>query len=150
MTGIMTRPVMSSHSRLCQRLQRRFAGQLHLLPPGVPDQSSMRDAMGALRAGGADVGGGLRIVRQLVLERLLRLDCDEQAPLQQVTQVMTDLAEFALEQACAQAQRDLDESHGNPCAPGDERAQLWIVGMGKLGARELNVSSDIDLIYIYD
>jgi glutamate-ammonia-ligase adenylyltransferase len=29
-------------------------------------------------------------------------------------------------------------------------AQLWIVGMGKLGAAELNVSSDIDLIYIYD
>ena len=27
---------------------------------------------------------------------------------------------------------------------------LWIVGMGKLGARELNVSSDIDLIYVYD
>ncbi len=26
---------------------------------------------------------------------------------------------------------------------------LWIVGMGKLGARELNVSSDIDLIYVY-
>jgi glutamate-ammonia-ligase adenylyltransferase len=31
-----------------------------------------------------------------------------------------------------------------------EKAQLWVVGMGKLGARELNVSSDIDLIYVYD
>jgi glutamate-ammonia-ligase adenylyltransferase len=30
------------------------------------------------------------------------------------------------------------------------RANLWVVGMGKLGARELNVSSDIDLIYVYD
>ena len=28
--------------------------------------------------------------------------------------------------------------------------QLWIIGMGKLGARELNVSSDIDLIYVYE
>jgi glutamate-ammonia-ligase adenylyltransferase len=27
---------------------------------------------------------------------------------------------------------------------------MWVIGMGKLGARELNVSSDIDLIYIYD
>ncbi|MCU0956941.1 MAG: bifunctional [glutamate--ammonia ligase]-adenylyl-L-tyrosine phosphorylase/[glutamate--ammonia-ligase] adenylyltransferase, partial [Hydrogenophaga sp.] len=26
----------------------------------------------------------------------------------------------------------------------------WVIGMGKLGARELNVSSDIDLIYVYD
>jgi [glutamine synthetase] adenylyltransferase / [glutamine synthetase]-adenylyl-L-tyrosine phosphorylase len=33
---------------------------------------------------------------------------------------------------------------------GERRAQLWVVGMGKLGARELNVSSDIDLIYVYD
>ena len=29
-------------------------------------------------------------------------------------------------------------------------AQFWVVGMGKLGACELNVSSDIDLIYVYD
>jgi len=28
--------------------------------------------------------------------------------------------------------------------------QLWVIGMGKLGARELNVSSDIDLIYVYE
>jgi glutamate-ammonia-ligase adenylyltransferase len=27
---------------------------------------------------------------------------------------------------------------------------FWVVGMGKLGARELNVSSDIDLIYVYE
>jgi glutamate-ammonia-ligase adenylyltransferase len=31
-----------------------------------------------------------------------------------------------------------------------ERAEFWVIGMGKLGARELNVSSDIDLIYVYD
>jgi glutamate-ammonia-ligase adenylyltransferase len=30
------------------------------------------------------------------------------------------------------------------------QAQVCIIGMGKLGARELNVSSDIDLIYVYD
>ena len=28
--------------------------------------------------------------------------------------------------------------------------EFWIVGMGKLGARELNVSSDIDLVYVYE
>ena len=31
-----------------------------------------------------------------------------------------------------------------------QRIEFWIVGMGKLGARELNVSSDIDLIYVYE
>ena len=27
---------------------------------------------------------------------------------------------------------------------------FWVMGMGKLGARELNVSSDIDLVYVYE
>ncbi len=150
MTGIMTRAALSPHSRLCQRVQRRYASELHLLPPGVPDQTTMTQALTALCAMGNDLGSALRIIRQLVLERLLRLDCDQQAALQQITQAMTDLAEFSLGQACTQVQQALEQSHGAPLASSGERAQLWIVGMGKLGARELNVSSDIDLIYVYD
>jgi glutamate-ammonia-ligase adenylyltransferase len=37
-----------------------------------------------------------------------------------------------------------------PRDAGGQRIDFWIVGMGKLGARELNVSSDIDLIYVYE
>ena len=44
----------------------------------------------------------------------------------------------------------LDALYGAPQAEGGGRARMWVVGMGKLGARELNVSSDIDLIYVYD
>ncbi|WP_296499333.1 bifunctional [glutamate--ammonia ligase]-adenylyl-L-tyrosine phosphorylase/[glutamate--ammonia-ligase] adenylyltransferase [Rhodoferax sp.] len=146
----MTRPTLSSHSRFGQRVRRRYENQLHLLPAGVPDQAAMALTFEALQALGNDTGSALRTTRQLVLERLLCLDCDEQAPLRQVTQAMTDLAEFALKRACAQVQLTLDEAHGAPCTPDGTRAQLWIVGMGKLGARELNVSSDIDLIYVYD
>ena len=146
----MTRPALSSHSRFCQRVQRRYETQLHLLPAGVPDPAAMALAYAALKADGCDSGGALRTTRQLVLERLAALDCDQQAPLRQITQAMTDLAEFALGVACAEVQQTLDQAHGAPATPEGERAQLWIVGMGKLGARELNVSSDIDLIYIYD
>ena len=146
----MTRPALSSHSRFGQRIRRRFEGQLHLLPPGIPGPAALAQTFAALRAGGLDCGSALRSTRQLVLERLLCLDCDEQAPLRQVTQAMTDLAEFALNQACAQVQQTLDQAHGSPRSESGERTQLWVVGMGKLGARELNVSSDIDLIYIYD
>jgi len=110
----------------------------------------MAQTFEALQALGLDTSSALRTTRQLVLERLLCLDCDEQAPLRQVTQAMTDLAEFALKQAAAQVQQTLDQAHGSPRAPDGTRAQLWVVGMGKLGARELNVSSDIDLIYVYD
>lgn len=150
MTGIMTRHAWSSHSRFGQRIRRRYESQLHLLPPGLPDQASMAQVFDALQSLGLDTGSALRTTRQLVLERLLELDCDEQAPLQQITQAMTDLAEFALRKACAEVQQTLDQTYGAPGTPEGARAELWIVGMGKLGARELNVSSDIDLIYVYD
>ncbi len=146
----MTCPALSSHSRLGQRVRRRFEGQMHLLPPGLPDQSAMAQTFDALRRLGNESGAALRTLRQLVLERLLCLDCDARATLGQVTQAMTGLAEFALGVACAQVQQMLDQNHGAPTAPGGARAQLWVLGMGKLGARELNVSSDIDLIYVYD
>jgi glutamate-ammonia-ligase adenylyltransferase len=83
-------------------------------------------------------------------KRLARLDCDEQAPLATITRAVTELAEFALDTACTQAFAELDALHGAPRGPDGQRAELWVVGMGKLGARELNVSSDIDLIYLYD
>jgi glutamate-ammonia-ligase adenylyltransferase len=110
----------------------------------------MAQTLEALLATGADLGSALRVTRQLVLERLLCLDCDQQAPLQQITQAMTDLAEFTLKHACTHVQQQLDLAHGVPLTAEGDRAQLWVVGMGKLGARELNVSSDIDLIYVYD
>ncbi|HEY9023947.1 MAG TPA: bifunctional [glutamate--ammonia ligase]-adenylyl-L-tyrosine phosphorylase/[glutamate--ammonia-ligase] adenylyltransferase, partial [Burkholderiaceae bacterium] len=67
-----------------------------------------------------------------------------------VTTAVTELAELALDIACAEATRLLDAEHGAPLGPEGQRAQLWVVGMGKLGARELNVSSDIDLVYVYE
>ena len=141
---------LSGYSRFAQRLRRRYASELALLPPGLPGRDAMDAAYARLRERGENVSAALRIVRQLVLERLLTLDCDAGAPLADVTGAMTVLAEFALDAACMHAQGELDEVHGAPQAPGGARAQLWVIGMGKLGARELNVSSDIDLIYVYD
>jgi glutamate-ammonia-ligase adenylyltransferase len=146
----MTRQPFSSHSRFAQRVQRRYEQQLHLLPVGVPDQASMAALCQALLTQGFDLGAALRITRQLVLERLLQLDCDEKTPLASITQSMTDLAEFALSQACSEVERTQNLKHGAPCTPAGTSAKLWVMGMGKLGAWELNVSSDIDLIYIYD
>jgi glutamate-ammonia-ligase adenylyltransferase len=143
-------PTFFAFTFRAQRLRRRYAGELALLPPGAHARS-MAVAYEALRASrGLDVPSALRVLRQLVLERLMVLDCDQQAPLATVTSAVTELAEFALDIACSQAFHDLDLLHGAPRTPEGKRAQLWVVGMGKLGARELNVSSDIDLVYVYD
>jgi glutamate-ammonia-ligase adenylyltransferase len=140
----------SDRSRFAQRLRRRYAAELDLLPAGVPDRAGMLAVFEHLRARGDDLGTALRIVRQLVLERLIVLDCERAAPLADVVGPMSVLAEFALDAACTQAFADLDALHGAPAGEQGARCQLWVIGMGKLGARELNVSSDIDLIYVYE
>jgi glutamate-ammonia-ligase adenylyltransferase len=131
-------------------VRRRYEAELSLLAPGEPGTAQLQATFEALLAQGHNMANALRITRQLVVERLLCQDCEQQLPLAQVTQAMTDLAEFALNHALTQAQAELDQTHGAPMTAQGQRAQLWIVGMGKLGARELNVSSDIDLIYVYN
>ncbi|MFT3718846.1 bifunctional [glutamate--ammonia ligase]-adenylyl-L-tyrosine phosphorylase/[glutamate--ammonia-ligase] adenylyltransferase [Pseudorhodoferax sp.] len=143
-------PPLSAHARFVQRLRRRYADELGLLPDGAPRRDAMLATLALLQSRGHGLGAALRILRQLVMERLVTLDCDRQAPLEVVTTAVTELAEVALDQSLLAAERELDERHGMPLAPDGQRAQLWVIGMGKLGARELNVSSDIDLIYIYD
>jgi glutamate-ammonia-ligase adenylyltransferase len=71
-------------------------------------------------------------------------------PLARVAGVLSGFAERALQHATAQALRDLEAAgqlrlDGDPTAAG-----LTVLGMGKLGAGELNYSSDVDLIVLYD
>ena len=148
----------SGYSRYVQRVRRRYAAQMACLPEGPPVRALMETTFQALQRDGLDTGAALRVLRQLVMERLVVLDCDggqtSQAPLAVVTRAMTELAELALDVAMQASQQMLDASYGIPqcaaSASGDTRARMWVVGMGKLGGRELNVSSDIDLIYVYD
>ena len=140
----------ADHSRFVQRVRRRYAAELPLLPPGLPAASTLNDLAQQLQAQGRPLASALRVLRQLVLERLAVLDVEQSATLEQVTGTMTLLAEVTLEIALAAARADEDARSGPPL---DEKGQLidfWIIGMGKLGARELNVSSDIDLIYVYE
>ena len=143
-------PPLSEGSRFYQRLQRRYADVFAALPTTVPQRESLTQAFNHLRTQGHDVGAALRILRQWTMARLLTLDCEQQAALETITLGVTHLAEVALDAACQQAFKDLDVRHGAPMTASGQRAEFWVIGMGKLGARELNVSSDIDLIYVYD
>ena len=114
----------------------------------------MEATLMALRAQGLDTSAAMRVLRQLVIERLVVLDCEglpaEQVALNVVTCAMTELAELALDVAMLESRASLDAQYGQPQTEDGVPAQMWVIGMGKLGARELNVSSDIDLIYVYD
>ena len=147
----ITRPLASAgYSRFVQRVRRRHADDLRLLPPGLPDTETITALVARLQGGGRSLPAALRTARQLVLERLAVLDVEQAAPLQDITAAMTALAESTLEIALVQAQAEEDARYGAPLDAQGRRIEFWIVGMGKLGARELNVSSDIDLIYVYE
>jgi glutamate-ammonia-ligase adenylyltransferase len=140
----------AAHSRFVQRIRRRYAAERDALAPGLPDAQAMHGAVQALRSAGRDLPAALRVTRQLVLERLAVLDVEHGASLEEVTGAMTTLAEVTLELALEQARAEADARHGTPRDAAGQPIDFWIVGMGKLGARELNVSSDIDLVYVYE
>jgi glutamate-ammonia-ligase adenylyltransferase len=140
----------AAHSRFVQRVRRRWSELAHHLPAGLPQPASLRQAVQALSAEGMSLGAALRVTRQLALERLAVHDVEHAASLDDITRAMTDLAEVSLDLAFHEASRACDARLGQPRNAQGTRIPFWIVGMGKLGARELNVSSDIDLIYVYD
>ncbi|HSN31983.1 MAG TPA: bifunctional [glutamate--ammonia ligase]-adenylyl-L-tyrosine phosphorylase/[glutamate--ammonia-ligase] adenylyltransferase [Ideonella sp.] len=140
----------AGHSRFVQRVRRRYAEELDWLPGGLPTRERVVGLVTRLREAGRPLAVALRVARALVIERLAVLDIEQGAPLADITRAMTELAEAALEIALAEARAQLDAEHGAPRSEAGAPIDFWIVGMGKLGARELNVSSDIDLVYVYE
>ena len=150
MAGAQPAQALAEHSRFVQRLRRRYALELSLLPPGAPDHVSIAALVRRLQDDGRTLTSALRVARQLCLERLATLDIEQGATLHTVTASMTALAECTLELALADALTSLRPRYGDPLNSQGQVIEFWVVGMGKLGARELNVSSDIDLIYVYE
>jgi len=84
--------------------------------------------------------------------RIAARDLNGLAPLDEVMGELADLASASLQIAYEACRRLQVRDHGAPLMrtpAGEEDADLVILGMGKLGGRELNFSSDIDLIYFY-
>ncbi|MHB1036008.1 MAG: [protein-PII] uridylyltransferase family protein [Pirellulales bacterium] len=67
-----------------------------------------------------------------------------------VTTQISYLADAILEAAVRVARRKLEEKRGCPRGPDGRRARFVVLALGKLGGNELNYSSDIDLIFLYD
>jgi glutamate-ammonia-ligase adenylyltransferase len=141
---------LAEHSRFVQRIRRRYVAELALLPPGLPLRGAVADLIHRLQRDGRALPSALRVARQLVLERLAVLDVEQGAEMEDVTRAMTELAELTLELALTQSRADLTERYGVALNAAGAEIDFWIVGMGKLGARELNVSSDVDLVYVYE
>ena len=91
----------------------------------------------------------LRQLRSRVWVRTTARDLSGLASLQEVMLSFSDLAEVSLAAALDFHHTALAARYGEPLDALQNPQQMVVVGMGKLGGRELNVSSDIDLILLY-
>ncbi|RPI46290.1 MAG: bifunctional [glutamate--ammonia ligase]-adenylyl-L-tyrosine phosphorylase/[glutamate--ammonia-ligase] adenylyltransferase [Betaproteobacteria bacterium] len=92
----------------------------------------------------------LRELRKRVMLRLIVRDLAGWADLAEVTATVTSLADVTIDEASTRLDAFLRQQYGAPTGHDTAATQcLMVVGMGKLGGRELNVSSDIDLIFLY-
>ena len=91
----------------------------------------------------------LRRLRQRVFLRVMARDLEGSADLAEVCGTMSELAEQEIAAALDWADAALRARFGTPRSPAGQPQQLAVIGMGKLGGRELNVSSDIDLVFVY-
>ena len=101
------------------------------------------------RATAEALATALRTLRRRTLLHTLARDLTGRAGLEEVCRNMTSLAEVSLDAALTFHHAALAAVHGEPRNPEGAAQQLVVIGMGKLGGGELNVSSDVDLVFVY-
>jgi len=103
-----------------------------------------------------DIAGLMKALRGFKRFEMLRIaarDLNGLAALEEVTRELSDLASATLQVAYETCHRLLVQEYGMPLKhtpEGSRQALMTILGMGKFGGRELNFSSDIDIIYFYE
>ena len=93
----------------------------------------------------------LRLARQKLMLWLAFRDLNGLADLKEVTHSLSHFAELAVNCALTFIRQDLQVRFGVPWSDSTSfEMPMMVVGMGKLGGLELNLSSDIDLIFLYE
>jgi [glutamine synthetase] adenylyltransferase / [glutamine synthetase]-adenylyl-L-tyrosine phosphorylase len=114
------------------------------------DRRSMLARLPADNADDAALMRALRVLRKHVMLRLITRDLGGLASLEEVVTTISTLAEIAVELSVSHLETQLAADYGVPIGADSGQIQhLHVVGMGKLGGNELNVSSDIDLVFAY-
>lgn len=92
----------------------------------------------------------MRRLRARLMFRWIWQDANELTDVIQLTRELSDFADIAIQAAVDFARPALVEKNGEPIGENGQTQDLIVIGMGKLGAQELNLSSDIDLIFAFD
>ncbi|HHJ15861.1 MAG TPA: bifunctional [glutamate--ammonia ligase]-adenylyl-L-tyrosine phosphorylase/[glutamate--ammonia-ligase] adenylyltransferase [Gammaproteobacteria bacterium] len=108
----------------------------------------VHDALGRCKDEAA-LHSTLRRLRQREMLRIAWRDLAGWAELGETLRDLSDLADGCIQGALARLEAWQAAETPAPLAEGRRPAQLVVIAMGKLGAHELNFSSDIDLIFAY-
>jgi glutamate-ammonia-ligase adenylyltransferase len=132
---------LDSRPWLAERLSRSITRPL--------DATALRDYLRDEKVDDNNLKPVLRKLRAWVICHALVRDIARLADLTEVTETMSLLADIAVQTAHDILREQLVARHGMPVSADGREQEFIIIGMGKLGGRELNVSSDIDLIFVY-
>ncbi len=126
-----------------------------LIGPLPPDEPLRRPATTQparrLRALGSDADM-LSALRRWRRREMVRIAWRALAGWAEVEETLTDLSDFAdaaIRVAVAHARQALAARYGEPRSASGAVQPLVVVAMGKLGGRELNFSSDVDLVLLF-
>jgi glutamate-ammonia-ligase adenylyltransferase len=141
--GRLIRSNGNLYHRLLDNLHSKYSAedmQVYLQNQLIIDEASLKSS--------------IRHLRQDVLSRIIVRDINALADLNEVMETTTKLAEICLSTATEFYSVLLSKEFGVPMTSDfdhhSKKQELIIIGMGKLGGCELNVSSDIDLIFAYE
>lgn len=91
----------------------------------------------------------LRLFKQQAMMRIGWRDLNGLACFQETAHDLSNLAMACIRACCTWLECDLAHKHGKPEAYKGATQSLMVIAMGKLGGGELNVSSDVDLMFAY-
>ena len=98
----------------------------------------------------ADVSASLRRFKRRELMRIAYGDIVRGQPVATVARQLSYLADAIVEAGLDYTWRHMEELYGQPLRSDVERCRFVVLALGKLGGLELNYSSDIDLVFMYE
>src|SRR5262249_40291430 len=118
-----------------------------------PSPKELQDQLQAEVDAAFEDSAVLRAFRRYRQRQTLRIgtnDIIRDRPLEEITRDLSRVADAALEVALRTALRHWVSRFGQPHATAGKPARCVVLAFGKLGGEELNYSSDIDLMFVYD
>lgn len=130
--------IVAEHQSLCTTSRYHKRWRVHLGRMGlnkIDDEAQLMHAT--------------RLFRHYEIARIIYKDFNRVATTQAVCSEISALAECLIQVTLDWHYRKLSAEFGTPIDQQGKQQRLGVIGMGKIGGAELNLSSDIDLIFVF-